>query len=1073
MNRRIVSKRTCIGIFLIILQVLTLFEPALVRAAEMERPARRPKVIEVDNVNDLIGGWDDNVTLVLAPGQYNLTEYLNSLSNPKPWLYDREMEQGLYLREEFDGPELIIDGYENVTIVSADKKHPAELVCEPRYADVLSFVDCKEILIDGVSLGHTPEQGSCAGDVLSLTDCSSVVVSDSELYGCGTYAFTIDDSEYITVMDCDIHDCSYGCAVVAGTENLSFIHCDFHDCKEFTMFEVMGGSTDFIGCDFKNLDGNFLSNEGGDVSFVLCSFDPQIEEELKQGGYLTEKQRPKTEEPKEESTKAEPSKEEPQNTAQPKTENAEKIQYTAAEHPLELYDEDMLLATGNYYELILSEEAKEAFPKLAEALEKRNKEDKEQVTSDIMDMEEDSREMNETAFEVSFSEERELIPTRADEKAFSYVYRVYSYLGGAHGYSYPTAVNIDPATGEDIPFTAVVKDTTDLPEIMYEELLKQNDDLEEYFSYDEAGKNYLFEDNEGRLANDGETLCWALACDGIWIFYEDYAMGSYVAGSREELIRFADYPEIFTDTYVNGGEMSDIDKQVRRETKPTETLKSKRHELRTIPLSFHFETFYPEDETEDNYAYQAFAEEYKADESRPGLKKALDEWNSLMEEDLEGSLEAIGKLAKKAYKEEGTDEFRYYQAGYRQSLRRADENFLSFAVYEEDTFAPKLMRIVLGKNFDTKTGKELELTDVVTDTQAFLQAAGDELGKVFYDEELRAEILSELSDRLSDKSTISSEELSWCLGYEGMELYLNPDINYNFYGDTDGPVKLFFSYSGYPKLFSDQVREIPGAYAYELEINDYPEVCYIDTDGDGKLSEVSVVLYGDEDYYHSTLSLSIDGRTTRFAGDEGVGGYEASAIIVHTYQGDDFLYLNQMTDNDYEYISVYSLGEEPKYIGEKNGTTRFELWSDSEDSGEDEQESTGYIMTYPGDFKLWSVNSVLGSLAVTGDYKVGWDGLPQLEGYYEDFVDQGDWFITVSQDIDSQIVNENGDIQTDSVLKKGTKVQPYRFIEWGAVLLKAEDGSYWRINLDKNEDELYTLNGKTMDELFEGLIYAG
>ncbi|MBQ8969901.1 MAG: right-handed parallel beta-helix repeat-containing protein, partial [Lachnospiraceae bacterium] len=1002
----------------------------------------------------------------------NITEYLTSSSNLDTWSYDGENAKGLYLREEFDGPELIINDYENISIVSADRNEPAKLVCEPRYADVLSFVDCSDILIDGVSLGHTPEQGSCAGDVVNLEDCSSVVISDSELYGCGTYAFTIEDSENITVMDCDIHDCSYGCAVIESTRNLSFIHCGFHDCKEFTKFEINGGTTDFIGCDFRNLYGAFLSNQAGDVSFITCSFDPEIEEELRQGGYLTKTEEPKTEQPKEEpkkaespkeeQTKAEPPKEEQKNTE--KAEEKSGIQYIVTEYPLELSDEDMLLATGNYYELILSEETKETFPKLAEAIEKKNKEDKEQITSDIMDMEEDSREMNETAFEVSFSEERQFLPTRADEKAFSYVYRVYSYLGGAHGYSYPTAVNIDPVTGEDIPFTAVVKDTTNLPDIMYEELLKQNDDLEEYFSYDESGKSYLFEDNEGRLANDGETLCWALSNEGIWIFYEDYAMGSYVAGSREELIRFADYPEIFTDTYVSGGETPDIDKQVRRETKAVQTLKTRRHELRTLPLSFHFEVFDPEDDTEENYAYRASAEEFKTDESRPELKKALNEWNSLMEEDLESSLEAIGKLAKKAYEEEGTDEFRYYLAGYRQSLRRADENFLSFAVYEEDTFELKPMRIVFGKNFDTKTGKELELTEVVTDTQAFLEAAGAELQKVFYDEELRAEILSELSDRLSDSSTISSEELAWCLGYEGLELYLNPEINYNFYGDTDGPVKLFFSYNGYPKLFSDQVKEIPGAYAYDLEINDYPEVCYIDTDGDGKLSEVSAVLYEDEYNYHSALTLSIDGETVKLT--EGVGGYEASAIIVHTYQGDNYLYLNQMTDNDYEYISIYSLGEEPKYVGEKNGTTRFELYNVSEDS-------TGYIMTSPGDFKLWSMNGVLGSLPVTGDYKVGWDGLPQLQGYYEDFVDPGDWFITVLQDIDAQIVNENGDIQVDSVLKKGVKVKPYRFIEWGAILLEAQDGTYWRINLDKNEDELYTLDGKYMYEWFDGLIYAG
>ena len=1036
------------GLCLAILQTVLFLLPLTAQGAVMEQEEEEviDHVAVVSDVEELIEYWEDDMTLVLEPGEYNITEYLRSLSNPPRWNYDGINEKGLYYTDEFDGPEMIACGYSNITIVSADRENPASIVCEPRYADVLSFNSCYNIIIDGIIAGHTPEKGSCAGDVISLEECSNVTVTGCDLYGCGTYAFTIDSCYNVSAIDCNIHDCSYGCVTAWSTEGLRFIRSDFHDCREFTMFELSGGTTDFIACDFRNLDGGFISSGSGKVSFTGCSYDDPIREELTEKGYIAEKNSGK------------------EHDSADDGEITGLISYTAKDQPVELWDDDDNLAVTNYYELLLDEDSKEAYPALAKKLDEINASEKKRAKESAYSMEEESRLMKEMNPDMYFSSEKTLIPTRADSKAFSYVYRVYEYLGGAHGFSYPAAVNIDPATGESIAFNAVVKDTEKLPDIMYDELIKQNDDLVEYFSYDESGVESLKADNIERLKNDGEGLCWSLAYDGLWIYYEDYAMGSYVAGSREELIRFDDYPEIFTDTYrIKGTSIPVIDKQVETRTGDTVKLESKKHSVHTIPLSWHMETFSPENSDNPGYYYYTYAEEYGADESFEGLKKNLDSFNKESEKNAENSLKNLGNYAQKDYKEKGDDAYRLYEAGTRLCLRRADENYVSFAVYEEAGDSVKALAVVSGKNIDTRTGEDVELSDIITDDQALIEAVGEELKKVFYDEEIRAGIMKEFAERLDDESTVSGKSLAWCLGYEGMELYLNPEVNYDFYGDMDQVVKLFIGFDTYGKLFKDRVKTIPLSYVYEPDLSEH---FYVDTDNDGKLSEFSAALIKDVNGDYSGMNLSCGDDKWEF--EEGVFGYSAEAYLVHDYMENDYLYLCLTGDNDYSYVSVFSLGEEPAYEGEKDGSLKFEIPFD-------EEGGHGYMMTGPNSFYMICRDDTMGTRSVIGEYQSGWNGVPVLSGYYQEYIDNGSWDVRAALDIKADIVDENGNTISESVLKKGEAVAPYRINEWGGLLVKTKDGTIWRISLEENEDSMsgWAIEGKPVNECFDGLAYAG
>ena len=248
-------------------------------------------VIVVSNVEELMEAIDDYRTVILKPGTYNITEFLNDY-DLEEWDWEEyeeiqedeeaeELDYGLYFEKVFDGEGLVINNVDGLTLISADPKKPAEIVCEPRYAEVLNCVDCDNLTIEHVILGHTDGEGSCTGDVIALHDCWNTQIVGSELYGCGAYAFELDDCYSIDVKDCYIHDCTYGIATIDETYDVSFNHTRFEDCKEFTMFEVSDSGVVFLGCNFKNLDGALISADNDStVKFAACTFDKDAKASL-------------------------------------------------------------------------------------------------------------------------------------------------------------------------------------------------------------------------------------------------------------------------------------------------------------------------------------------------------------------------------------------------------------------------------------------------------------------------------------------------------------------------------------------------------------------------------------------------------------------------------------------------------------------------------------------------------------------------------------------------------------------------------------------------------------------------
>ena len=258
------------------------------------------ETIIVDTVEDFMEAIGSNHTIVMMPGEYNITEWLDK-GDAEKWNekkyekistgnYDSEdlIDSGIYADSVFDGVQAVIYDVDDLVILSADKNDPARIVCEPRYAEVMSFIDCDRLSLRHVVLGHTEKEGYCTGDVLALTYCWDVSIEDSELYGCGAYALEVSNCMDVKVEDCDIHDCTYGIAVAADTNRIDFTHTDFHDCREFTMFEALSTDMMFIGCGFEKLEGELLTvgDTQSEVYFICCAFDKEAQASIDENKML-------------------------------------------------------------------------------------------------------------------------------------------------------------------------------------------------------------------------------------------------------------------------------------------------------------------------------------------------------------------------------------------------------------------------------------------------------------------------------------------------------------------------------------------------------------------------------------------------------------------------------------------------------------------------------------------------------------------------------------------------------------------------------------------------------------------
>ena len=165
---------------------------------------------------------------------------------------------GYYRWDTGGGAELVIENVTGLTIRTANRD--TCIVTEPRWVNVLHFIGCEDITLEGFTAGHT-DGAYCSGGVLCFENTKGVTVDGCSLYGCGTEGVTTYSCEDVAVTGSEIWNCSQGAAFIYDSKNVSFDNCDFHGITaEFGMFRT-------IDSDKFALLNSTIRDSSGDVFF--------------------------------------------------------------------------------------------------------------------------------------------------------------------------------------------------------------------------------------------------------------------------------------------------------------------------------------------------------------------------------------------------------------------------------------------------------------------------------------------------------------------------------------------------------------------------------------------------------------------------------------------------------------------------------------------------------------------------------------------------------------------------------------------------------------------------------------
>ena len=139
-------------------------------------------------------------------------------------------------QDEYDGPELKIVGVKNLQIIGQGRDRTT-LQATPRYADVLYFENCENVMIAGLTAGHLKEApGSCIGMVLDFKNCRECTISDCGLFGCGVMGITAEKCSDFHINNTEIYECSLMGSQLHDCEHFRFSGCSIRDCGKNVLF---------------------------------------------------------------------------------------------------------------------------------------------------------------------------------------------------------------------------------------------------------------------------------------------------------------------------------------------------------------------------------------------------------------------------------------------------------------------------------------------------------------------------------------------------------------------------------------------------------------------------------------------------------------------------------------------------------------------------------------------------------------------------------------------------------------------------------------------------------------------
>ncbi|WP_297967331.1 DUF3298 and DUF4163 domain-containing protein [uncultured Anaerovibrio sp.] len=188
-------------------------------------------------------------------------------------------------------------------------------------------------------------------------------------------------------------------------------------------------------------------------------------------------------------------------------------------------------------------------------------------------------------------------------------------------------------------------------------------------------------------------------------------------------------------------------------------------------------------------------------------KRANEEYKAVRDKMLKNA-----KAEKELRRADGSFFFGPYENLTDVYVRRADTNVTSLLeFYHSYEGGVHGMYAVFGRNFDSKTGRELELTDVFTDANMLVGAIEAQLRRDYPNASFMTD-----GDKLMERMVehmILEDKISWSLDPCGATFYFNP---YMIGSYAEGIFNATILFDDYPGLFREKYAAMPAVYCMEL-----------------------------------------------------------------------------------------------------------------------------------------------------------------------------------------------------------------------------------------------------------------
>ena len=389
-------------------------------------------------------------------------------------------------------------------------------------------------------------------------------------------------------------------------------------------------------------------------------------------------------------------------------------------------------------------------------------------------------------------------------------------------------------------------------------------------------------------------------------------------------------------------------------------------------------------------------------------------------------------------------------------VARSDETVLSMAVMESSYLGgAHSFCATIGRTYDTQTGKELSLKDVVSDYDGIYEYVKTQLEEN-YDQSMFFEDYQDTLQKMFYDESGDYGTVQWTISQTGLSIYFN---QYDLAPYVAGSQQVDISFKAQPQLF--QSRYVVEKESYSKVIRENSS-CFADVNGDGKEEEISYSVARDEYGFGCAITVTCDGQTfdtaevDKDASDAygAYGAYSSEGYVLHTSDGRTYLYLQHLDDNDYRYVNVFRLDQGmPSYVGYEGMA-----WYNTQ-------------ILDPDSFMLYTRLDVLGTYYGMKRYHVDEAGLPASDD--EAYVINESSMLQSTRDLEVTILEENGS-ETEATVPSGTGYTIFRTDGASYADAHLNDGRDCRIQIKEGSRGWgWDIDGVSEEECFEWLPYAG